>query len=76
MAGLAAVNGIGFAILVERGCAAELAAGQLVRVSLEMTPAPLELLAAYSSRNSVNAKIRELLQLMQARLASWVAMPS
>ena len=76
MAGLAAVNGIGFAILVERGCAAELAAGRLVRVPLEMTPAPLELLAAYSSRNSVNAKIRELLQLMQARLAVVEAMPS
>lgn len=41
-----------------------------------MEPAPLELLAAYSSRNSVNAKIRELLQLMQARLAVAVAMPS
>ena len=75
MAGLAAVNGIGFAILVERACAAELAEGRLVRVPLEMTPAPLELHAAYASRNSVNAKIRELLQMMQERLAVEEAMP-
>lgn len=76
MAGLAAVNGIGFAILVERACAVELAEGRLVRVPLEMAPAPLELLAAYASRNSVNAKIRELLRMMQARLALEAAKPS
>ncbi len=76
MAGLAAVNGIGFAILVERACAVELAEGRLVRVPLEMAPAPLELLAAYASRNSVNAKIRELLRMMQARLAVEAAKPS
>ena len=52
-----------------------LPAGTLVRVPLEMTPAPLELHAAYASRNSVNAKIRELLQMMQERLAVEEAMP-
>ncbi|WP_447924256.1 LysR substrate-binding domain-containing protein, partial [Burkholderia cepacia] len=34
MAGLAAVNGVGFAILVERACAVELAEGRLVRNSV------------------------------------------
>ncbi|AOR72257.1 LysR family transcriptional regulator [Burkholderia stabilis] len=76
MAGLAALNGIGFAILVERACAAELADGRLLRVPLEMAPAPLELLAAYANRNSVNAKIRELVRMMQLRLETGEIVPS
>ncbi|WP_253196072.1 hypothetical protein [Burkholderia cenocepacia] len=48
----------------------------MISVSLEMAPAPLQLHAAYASRNSVNAKIRALLQLMQERLATEEALPS
>ncbi|RQS69781.1 LysR family transcriptional regulator [Burkholderia sp. Bp8963] len=68
MARTAALDGIGFAILVERSCRAELADGRLVRVPLEMNAAPLQLLAVYSNRNFVSAKIRALLDLILTRL--------
>ncbi|MBB3121534.1 DNA-binding transcriptional LysR family regulator [Massilia violacea] len=70
MAGNAALQGLGFAILAETACQAALADGRLLRVPLELRPAPLDLLAAYTSRHYVSAKIRALLDLMQRRLAT------
>ncbi|WP_088159212.1 LysR family transcriptional regulator [Achromobacter xylosoxidans] len=70
LAGAGARQGIGFAILAAFGCQEDLAAGRLVEVPLDLRPAPLQLLGAYSHRHSVTARVRALLELMQARLGS------
>jgi len=37
-------------------------------VQLDLSPAPLQLLGAYSHRHSVTARVRALLEFIQARL--------
>lgn len=69
LAGAGALQGIGFAILAAFACQKDLAAGRLVEVPLDLRPAPLQLLGAYSHRHSVTARVRALLELMQVRLA-------
>ena len=70
LAGAGALQGIGFAILAAFACQDHLAAGRLVEVPLDLRPAPLQLLGAYSHRHSVTARVRALLELMQLRLGA------
>lgn len=70
LAGAGALQGIGFAILAAFACQKDLAAGRLVEVPLDLRPAPLQLLGAYSHRHSVTARVRALLELMQLRLGA------
>lgn len=69
MAAAAARQGLGFAIMAARPCEEDLAAGRLLEVPLDMHPAPLQLLGAYSHRHSVTARVRALLELIQVRLS-------
>ncbi|WP_317205199.1 LysR family transcriptional regulator [Janthinobacterium sp.] len=68
MARAAALAGVGFAMLAEAACRAELERGALLRVALELRPAPLQLVAAYPSRRHLAGKTRALLTLIQQRL--------
>lgn len=61
-------QGIGFAIVAAYPCQEDLAAGRLREVPLDLRPAPLQLLGAYSHRHSVTARVRALLELIQVRL--------
>jgi DNA-binding transcriptional LysR family regulator len=62
-------QGIGFAIVAAYPCQDDLVTGRLQEVSLDLCPAPLQLLGAYSHRHSVTARVRALLDLIQVRLA-------
>lgn len=66
-------QGIGFAIVAAYPCQEDLAAGRLQEVALDLRPAPLKLLGAYSHRHSVTARVRALLELIQVRLAGLAA---
>lgn len=68
-------QGIGFAIVAAHPCQEDLATGRLQEVSLDLRPAPLQLLGAYSHRHSVTARVRALLELIQVRLADAVSPP-
>ncbi|PVZ13688.1 MULTISPECIES: LysR family transcriptional regulator [unclassified Pseudomonas] len=61
-------QGIGFAIVAAYPCQDDLAAGLLQEVPLDLRPAPLQLLGAYSHRHSVTARVRALLELISVRL--------
>ena len=61
-------QGIGFAIVAAYPCQEDLAAGRLQEVTLDLCPAPLQLLGAYSHRHSVTARVRALLEFIQMRL--------
>ncbi|PBI89340.1 HTH-type transcriptional regulator DmlR [Variovorax boronicumulans] len=62
-------QGIGFAIVAAYPCQDDLATGRLQVVPLDLSPAPLQLLGAYSHRHSVTARVRALLELIQVRLS-------
>lgn len=68
-------QGIGFAIVAAYPCQEDLATGRLQEVPLDLRPAPLQLLGAYSHRHSVTARVRALLELIQVRLAGSVNPP-
>lgn len=61
-------QGLGFAIVAAYPCQEDLAAGRLQEVPLDLCPAPLQLLGAYSHRHSVTARVRALLEFIQVRL--------
>jgi DNA-binding transcriptional LysR family regulator len=61
-------QGLGFAIVAAYPCQEDLAAGRLQEVQLDLSPAPLQLLGAYSHRHSVTARVRALLEFIQTRL--------
>jgi len=61
-------QGLGFAIVAAYPCQEDLAAGRLQEVKLDLNPAPLQLLGAYSHRHSVSARVRALLEFIEARL--------
>jgi len=69
-------QGIGFAIVAAAPCQEDLAMGRLQEVRLDLRPAPLKLLGAYSHRHSVTARVRALLALIQARLAGLESAPA
>lgn len=69
-------QGIGFAIVAAHPCREDLATGRLLEVPLDLRPAPLQLLGAYSHRHSVTARVRALLELIQLRLAGSVKLPT
>ncbi|AEF22137.1 LysR family transcriptional regulator [Pseudomonas fulva] len=62
-------HGIGFAIVAAFPCQEDLAMGRLQEVQLDLCPAPLKLLGAYSHRHSVTTRVRALLEFIQVRLA-------
>lgn len=66
-------QGVGFAIVAANPCQEDLATGRLQEVALDLCPAPLQLLGAYSHRHSVTARVRALLELIQLRLAGSAA---
>lgn len=68
-------QGIGFAIVAAHPCQEDLAAGRLQELPLDLRPAPLKLLGAYSHRHSVTARVRALLELIQLRLAGLASPP-
>lgn len=68
-------QGIGFAIVAAYPCQEDLATGRLQEVSLDLRPAPLQLLGAYSHRHSVTARARALLELIQVRLSGSISPP-
>ena len=68
-------QGIGFAIVAATSCQEDLATGRLQEVPLDLCPAPLQLLGAYSHRHSVTARVRALLELIQLRLAESLSPP-
>jgi DNA-binding transcriptional LysR family regulator len=68
LARIGALQGLGFAILAELACRADLDAGCLQRVPLEWEPAPLKLWAVYRGRHYVSARVRALLDLMERRM--------
>ncbi|AKV00320.1 Transcriptional regulator, LysR family [Labilithrix luteola] len=68
LAQVRALQGLGFAILVEFACRADLDQGHLHRVPLDWQPAPLKLWAAYRSRQYLSARVRALLDLIQRRI--------
>ncbi|AZZ97149.1 LysR family transcriptional regulator [Pseudoalteromonas sp. R3] len=61
MAKAAALKGLGFAILPEHACEAEIAAGTLVKVPLDHEPEDLILYAFYSGRKYPQKKVTALL---------------
>ena len=69
LARAAAVAGVGFAILAAASCQAELADKTLVRIDLDLQPAPLEIVAIYPSRHHVSAKVKALLGMIRERLS-------
>ena len=68
-------QGIGFAIVAAYPCQEDLATGRLQEVPLDLRPAPLQLLGAYSHRHSVTARVRALLELIQVRLSGSISPP-
>jgi DNA-binding transcriptional LysR family regulator len=68
-------QGIGFAIVAAYPCQEDLATGRLQEVSLDLRPAPLQLLGAYSHRHSVTARVRALLELIQCGWLDRLALP-
>ncbi len=68
-------QGIGFAIVAAYPCQDDLAAGRLQEVVLDLCPAPLQLLAAYSHRHSVTARVRALLAFIRERLEAMHSLP-
>lgn len=61
-------QGLGFAIVAAHPCQDDIADGRLQEVQLDLLPAPLQLLGAYSHRHSVTARVRALLEFIQTRL--------
>lgn len=68
LARVAALRGIGFAILAAKSCEEDLAAGTLIEVPLDLEPAPLEVVAAYPSRRYLLPKVRAVLDFLAQRL--------
>jgi len=68
LAHAAALAGAGFALLAEAACQSELAEGTLVRIDLDLQPAPLDIVAVYPSRHYVSAKVKVLLEIIRDRL--------
>lgn len=64
-------HGLGFAIVAAYPCKGDIAAGLLQEVQLDLNPAPLQLLGAYSHRHSVTARVRALLELIRTRNRRW-----
>lgn len=68
LATIAAIEGVGFAILAKEGCEEELKSGRLIEVNLELSPAPIELIALYASRLYLSPKVTAFLAFLQQSL--------
>lgn len=69
LANVAALKGVGYAILAKEPCEGEIAQGQLEVIEFDEQPAPIELRAIYASRRSLSPKIDAFLQYLLQRLA-------
>lgn len=67
-AAVAALKGIGIAILAEFACQNEIVSKQLIPIELDLEPAPLMLLAAYSNRQYMPARTRCFLDYLADKL--------
>jgi DNA-binding transcriptional LysR family regulator len=65
MAHAAAVEGVGFALLPDVTCREATARGELLRIELELEPAPLDIVAVYASRSRQSTKAKALLATMR-----------
>ncbi|WP_294907595.1 LysR family transcriptional regulator [Tatumella sp. UBA2305] len=68
MAGRAALAGVGFAILSKQACQPYIDDGQLTEIQFQQKAAPLQLLALYSDRRFLPAKIRTLIDFIHKQL--------
>jgi len=66
MAKVAALKGLGFAILPRQSCEAEIESGKLVEIQLNQEPADLVLYAMYSSRPFPKQKVKSMLDMLSA----------
>lgn len=66
MAHSAAVEGVGFALLANVICRGAMARGALLRIQLDLEPAPLDVVAVYPSRYYQIPKARALLATIRA----------
>jgi DNA-binding transcriptional LysR family regulator len=66
MAHSAAVEGVGFALLPDTTCRESIARGELLRIELELEPAPLDIVAVYASRSVQLTKAKALLSMIRA----------
>ncbi|EMI5489344.1 LysR family transcriptional regulator [Providencia stuartii] len=69
LANVAALKGVGYAILAKEPCEQEIAQGLLEVIEFDEQPAPIELRAIYASRRSLSPKIDVFLQYLLQRLA-------
>ncbi|WP_283125760.1 LysR family transcriptional regulator [Providencia stuartii] len=68
LANVAALKGVGYAILAKEPCEQEIAQGLLEVIEFDEQPAPIELRAIYASRRSLSPKIDVFLQYLLQRL--------
>jgi DNA-binding transcriptional LysR family regulator len=76
MLAAAAVEGIGIALEPDFIVGADLAAGRLVRILADYSPAPTSLYAVYPSRRHLSAKVRAFVDFLAERFAhagDWTA---
>ncbi|WP_162617939.1 LysR family transcriptional regulator [Salinicola halophilus] len=60
--------GIGFAIIPRHFCQPWIDAGELLEIALDLTPAPLEIIAIHPDRHGITARARAFVDLVQSRL--------
>ncbi|MCM2130628.1 LysR family transcriptional regulator [Larsenimonas rhizosphaerae] len=63
-----ALAGIGFAIIPTAFCASHLASGELVELTLDCQPAPLDIVAIYPNRNSISVRARAFVDMVKTEL--------
>ncbi|MCM2972794.1 LysR family transcriptional regulator [Larsenimonas suaedae] len=63
-----ALAGIGYAIIPTAFCEPYLATGELIELTLDHTPAPLEIVAIYPDRNGISTRTRAFVDLIEAEL--------
>lgn len=68
LANVAALKGVGYAILAKEPCEQDIALGRLEVIEFDEQPAPIELRAIYASRRSLSPKIDAFLQYLLQRL--------
>ncbi|MHB0776018.1 LysR family transcriptional regulator [Halomonas sp. WWR20] len=60
--------GIGFAIIPYEFCKNSIASGELVELTLDLTPAPLEIVAIHPDRHSITHRTRAFVDVVEAQL--------
>ncbi|MBZ9557910.1 MULTISPECIES: LysR family transcriptional regulator [unclassified Modicisalibacter] len=68
--------GIGYAIIPHEFCRESIASGDLVELPLDLSPAPLEIVAIHPSRGSLSPRTRAFVDIVEARLRERHGSPS